>query len=183
MNKTLLLLLFGVSGFALEMELKPAEDHSTRLDLKTDLELNVFGLSYHSNRDYEYNEVNQGFGLSLAFSSQEERPAWHPSIVLSGGMYNDSYSETATYLMAGPRFTLGYDDSFHVAAGAQAGYLNGSGSKGFGVFPFVTIGYDWLNLGITGDPLTESETVQVGNKRVASTKMVAVFLNLRVLTF
>jgi len=149
---------------------------------KTDLELTVFGLSYHTNRDYDYNEVNPGLGLNFVFSSKDDN-FWHPSWVLSGGFYKDSYSDTATYLLVGPRLTLGYDDSFHVSGGFGAGYFNGSGNNGLGYIPVVTVGYDWFNVGITGDPFSKSETVDVGDKRVAYTKMVAVFLNFRVLTF
>jgi hypothetical protein len=151
---------------------------------KTDLELSVFGLSYHTNRDYDYNEVNPGLGLNLTFSSLEKQNQnWYLSWVLSGGFYKDSYSDTATYLLVGPRLTLGYDDSFHVSGGFGVGYFEGSGNTGIGYIPVVTVGYDWFNVGITGDPFSRSETVDVGDKRVAYTKMVAVFLNLKVLTF
>jgi hypothetical protein len=146
---------------------------------KTTLELDVFGLSYHTNRDYDYNEVNPGLGVSAVFSSNECL-----SMVASAGSYKDSFSDQAVYFLVGPRLTIGAEDSFHASVSVQAGYLNGSGKQGLAGIPFITLGYDWFNVGITGDVFSRSETVQVSkNEAVAYTKMVAVFLKFRVLDF
>ncbi len=173
---SLFLLAFQVS--ALEMELKPAQTHNHVTPAKIDLELDVFGLSYHTNRDYDFNEVNPGFGLSVAFKSDEPDRGYHLSMVVSAGTYKDSYSDQAKYFLVGPRATLGFEKSLHASIAIQGGYLNGSGSKGQGIVPFASIGYDWFDVGITGDPFGTG-----GENDAETSKMIAVFLKLRALTF
>lgn len=174
----LILIALFLQVNALEMELKPAQNHERVYDSKLSLELDVFGLSYHSNRNYDFNEKNPGLGVSVVFSSDTPDPGWHFSMVASAGTYRDSYNEQAEYFLIGPRFTLGYENSFHASLAMQAGYLDGSGKNGQAIIPFVTVGYDRINVGITGDPFG------VGDENSQDTsKMVAVFLKFRVLDF
>lgn len=154
-------------------------------ETKVDLELDVFGLSYHTNRDYDFNERNPGLGLDVVFSSKKSsEDFWRASMVLSGGVYKDSFSERAEYLFAGPRLTMGYDDSLHAMISVQGGYLDGSGTNGLSAFPVVGFGYDWFNVcftGIfTGSDRTEMTSATTG---VVYSRMVAVFLKFRVLDF
>ncbi len=165
-----------------KMELKPALNHSDH-PVDVSLELDVFGLSYHSNRKYDYNEVNPGLGLSLVFSTPDESLVKF-SIVASGGSYKDSFDEQAYYALVGPRVTLGYDDSFHASLSLQSGYLDGSGLEGQGIIPFITVGYDWFDIGITGNPFTRGEIVtKNGEKEITETKVIAAFLKFRLLDF
>jgi hypothetical protein len=182
--KIIILFLLTLQINAQEMVLKPAEQYSDNHNIKTTLELDVFGLSYHTNRDYDFNEKNPGLGLSAIFMEVGPETGYDLSLAMSTGIYKDSYSKQALYFLAGPRVTLGYDDSFHASISVQAGYLDGSGKNGLAAIPFVTIGYDWFNVGITGELFSKSETVQVSeNKAVAYTKMVAVFLKFKILDF
>ncbi len=144
---------------------------------KISLELDVFGLSYHTNREYNFNEVNPGIGLSLTVQNPENQLC-HFSAVTSAGTYKDSYRNQAVYALIGPRFTLGYDDSFHVSATVQAGYMQGSGQNGFAYVPFITMGYDWIDVGLTGNPFGNGK-----KEREDYTKWGAVFLKFKLLDF
>jgi hypothetical protein len=178
-NLTILFLtIIALHANALEMVLKPAQIiPTTTADLNVGVELDVFGLSYHSNRDYDFNEVNPGLGISLVAEPKDDSP-WHFSMVASFGSYKDSYRDQSTYFLVGPRLTLGHQNSFHVTAAVQAGWVSGSGKNGQAIVPFASIGYDWLDIGITGDP------VGMGDKNAEYySKVVAGFLKFRVLDF
>lgn len=176
--KHFILLFLAFHAYAMEMDVfpVPTEDNGG-FGTKTSLELDVFGLSYHSNRNYDFNEKNPGLGITAVFGSDRPDPGYHFSMTVSGGTYKDSYSNQATYLLAGPRLTLGYEESFHVSIAWSGGYIQGSGHHGQGLIPFAAIGYDRYSLGITGDPIGDKK------KGEDDTKMVAIFLKFRVLDF
>lgn len=145
--------------------------------LKNELELNVFGLSYHSNRNYNFNEVNPGLGLGIVFNNVEATDnGYHMSMVVSAGEYKDSYNATAYYFLAGPRLTLGHENDFHATAEFGVGLLHGSGNKSSAVVPVVSVGYDRFNLCVTG------EIGNTTNEHEAS-KMIALFLRVKLLDF
>ena len=146
-------------------------------ELQNELELNVFGLSYHTNRNYNFNEVNPGLGLGLVFNKVGyEDDGSHMSMVVSAGEYKDSFNNTAYYILAGPRLTLGYEDSFHATAEAGVGLLHGSGNKSAALVPVVSVGYDRFNLCVTG------ELGNTSNEHEAS-KMIALFLRVKLFDF
>lgn len=157
------------------MVLKSPSTPVTLTPPKMSLEVDMFGLSYHTNRNYDFNETNPGLGLSFVISSPDKSSWFNVGMAFSVGTYEDSYKDQAKYLLIGPRLTIGYEDSFHVSFSGQAGYLDGSGSNGTIVVPFVTVGYDWISLGVTGDP--------IGRKSADSgdtSKMIGAFLKFRV---
>jgi len=157
---------------------EPGILESNSIDLYSiDVELSLFGKSYHTNRDKDWNETNLGAGIGLALSKEKD-DAWQ--MVISGGSYDDSYNEQATYFLVGPRVTTGDKFGFHGTAGLFVGYLNGSDNKGAAIVPVVSVGYDWLDLCITADPFEKDATYADG--RVTS-KMVAVFVKMRLFTF
>ncbi len=160
-----------------EMVLKPPLPPAKTDLVDVGVELDIFGLSYHTNRDYDFNEVNPGVGLSMVLDSSKASINRF-SLVLSSGVYTDSYNDTAFYMVAGPRYTLGYENDFHVFASVQGGYMNGSDRKGQGVIPFVGFGYDRFNVCFTG------ALVGKGDKDAPdASKMVAVFLKIKVIDF
>lgn len=59
----------------------------------------LFGLSYHSNRDKDYNEINPGIGYEVAIKDDPVYPFATASI------YLDSYKEVSGFLGGGFRTT------------------------------------------------------------------------------
>ena len=171
---TLSLTILALQLSALEMELKPAQKHRHLAESRIDVELDLFGVSYHTNRDYDFNESNYGVGVNLALSS----PGYdHMYMVVSTGTYKDSYDEDAFFFMVGPRALIGYRNGFHATVGLQAGYLEGSGAKGIGAFPVLSVGYDWFDVCFTGQPV-ENDTGSAEDSR-----MFALFLKFRLFDF
>jgi len=66
------------------------------------LGLNVFGLSFHTNRDAGYNEINPGVGLRY----EVWRPAAHWSVFGDASVYYDSSREWAKYVGVGAYYSL-----------------------------------------------------------------------------
>lgn len=144
------------------------------VERSVDVSLDIFGLSYHQDREYGYNERNPGLGLSLVFHDKEDD---FLGFVVSGGVYKDSYYDRAQFLVVGVRCLVGSKDSFHGSLSVQGGYFDGSGFEGLGVLPVVSVGYDRFDLCFTGNPL---ETSVDGE---GSSRVLAMFLKVRVWEF
>ncbi len=173
---TLSLTLLALQSFALEMELKPALPPAGMAPARVDLELDIFGVSYHSNRTYGFNETNYGVGFNAAMSSPTND---HFYMVVSTGTYKDSYDKDAFFFMVGPRAMIGYRNGLHATASVQGGYLRGSGAKGQGILPIVSFGYDRVDVCVTGTPFSEDNN----SNSADNSNMVAVFLKFRVFEF
>lgn len=159
--------MFPVSLTALEMELKPPLEYRMSMPAFSQ-ELYVFGLSYHFNRDYDYNEQNPGLGYAVEFFTPNPNKSVSAGWTAAMGTYKDSYNEQAYFVGFGPRITWGQRDDWHTTAGLLLSYLDGSGNKGFAAIPILSIDYDHVGLGITGVPMR-------GNTDHAS-EVIAVFL-------
>jgi hypothetical protein len=143
-------------------------------ETSVDVSLDVFGLSYHQDRDFGYNERNPGLGVSLAIHDVDDD---FLSYVVSGGVYKDSFFDRAEFLVVGVRGLIGSKDSFHGSLSVQGGYFEGSGFDGLGAFPVVSVGYDRFDLCFSGNPF---ETKSEGE---GSSRVLAMFLKIRVWEF
>ncbi len=131
-------------------------------------EVYVFGKTYHTNRNCNLNETNPGIGLGLAFNYEKSA-----DITLIGGVYKDSYENTATFLMPGIRFKFGDRNKLHGNVGINGGYFNGSDFNGFGIMPSVAFGYNRVEICFTGSPNNDRQNEN-------STGFVATFLKVTV---
>lgn len=155
--------MFPVSLHALtadEMVLKPPLELERAWPTTVSQELYIFGLSYHSDRDYGYNEQNPGLGYGIEIFNPTDKPV-NMSILASMGTYKDSYSEQAYFVVAGPRLTLGHKEDWHFTFSAQFGYMDGSGIKGAVGLPMASINYSKVGIGITGNPSSIEQVVGV----------------------
>ncbi len=173
MNKIILLLVISIISLV-------ASDNA--------MEGYVFGLSKHSNQSINYNEVNQGVGLGYAHKLENEfNSSYDTYMTVIGGVYKDSYYETATFLMPGFRIGFGDMAGMHFTAGMNAGYFNGSDFKGLGVMPSVTVGYDRFDICFSGIPAIGGgkKQEQVSNdprdNRHATGGVVAMFIKIRLM--
>jgi hypothetical protein len=149
---------------------------------KVDGEVFVFGKSYHSNRSIDYNETNPGVALGIAYHDDE-----HLDVTLAGGQYKDSYREHARFALAGIRYVWGDRDGAHATAGFSLGYFKGSDFHGVGFLPVVSVGYDWIDMCVTGDPAfggnSNNGSRDPQENRGATGGFIAAFLKFRVATF
>jgi hypothetical protein len=140
-------------------------------DLEKDkflLELFVFGKTYHTNPKCDLNETNPGVGLGVVYNY--ERTA---DFTLIGGVYEDSYENTARFLMPGLRFKFGNRNRLHANLGVNGGYFEGSDFNGFGIMPSAAVGYNRVELCFTGSPNT-------GREHENSTGFVATFIKVTI---
>lgn len=161
MLRNLALLLFPISLFSAET---------------FDFDVYVFGASYHTNRSIPYNEKNSGFGLGFAHETTDNL-----DLTIAGGFYIDSFNRTASFAMVGVRPFIGKRESLHASLGCSVGYLDGSGSNGFGILPIASIGYDQVDLCFTVD--LDKDANQSRDDSAARTSSIAFFLKVRFGTF
>jgi hypothetical protein len=109
-------------------------------------ELYVYGKSYHSNREYGFNETNPGLGLGF-YSRGDISSNWF--MTGQASVYYDSYRNYAKTITVGPRYVLGDVNNWHVDGTLQVGVIKtGIDNKqliGF-LLPSVSIGYDRYNV-------------------------------------
>lgn len=134
----------------------------------------VFGKSYHTNRDYDWNENNYGLGVGMTYDC---KTIVKPSAIVA--TYRDSLNRKNTLAMVGPRIDFGWSSGFNGCIGASAGYFSTSCFNHTAGIVYAGIGYDRVNLMVTGYP----KWVDMDSNPNTSTGMVAVFLKIRVATF
>ena len=142
------------------------------------LELDLFGKSYHTNRNYDWNETNPGAGIGIAYADSE-----NADLFASFGSYKDSYSKQAFYGYVGLRGVFGDRDGLHFTAAIAGGYLNGSGGNGPSIIPIISIGYYIADICAVADPFVNDSTKYSHGEKTATSKMIAAFLKIRVFTF
>lgn len=116
----------------------------------------IYGASKHFGYDktgtLPFNESNYGLGFE----------AERNNVVFRAGTYKDSYYKQAKYATIGYRYALlGQQDSFHVGASVNAGWLDGSGFKNdMAVAPQLEISYKKTTLEIIYVPKFTKEQAQ-----------------------
>jgi hypothetical protein len=158
----------------------------------TSLEATVFGLSYHTNRHHDWNEVNPGTSLSLV----KPLESYNNDMLFTIGTYDDSDRHQAKFALIGARHTIGDRKAGHITGSLSAGYFEGSGLRGFGIIPVVSIGYNRVDVCITGDPYQRTESYTYnrldypdGHTTIdytytkSSTAIIAAYIQFRLATF
>ena len=109
-------------------------------------EVYVYGLSYHTNREYDFNEVNYGLGLGF-YTRPEGCPVY---LAGQASMYRDSFDNPATVITVGPRWVFGNEDKFHTDLSIQLGMIKTGRDKELPpqqiIMPTVSFGYDRYNV-------------------------------------
>jgi hypothetical protein len=136
----------------------------------------VFGASYHTNTEYSYNGENYGVGVGFAYYVAD-----NTEITIIQGAYIDSFDQQAVFVMPGVRHTVGDRNGLHSSLGLNAGLFSGSGFNGFGFMPTATIGYDRVDLCVTGLPnMTDNNPSTDDPRQGASTGVIGAFIKLRI---
>jgi len=149
-----------------------------------DVETFVFGLSHHTNRSVDWNERNYGLGLGLAYHVNK-----YSDITVFTGTYNDSFNDQAKFASVGLRGIIGDRNALHATFGLSGGYLNGSNVNGFVIMPVMSLGYDWIDICVTGQPNKSSgnnsgsSDPRDNRNEQSSTGVYAGFIKFRIATF
>lgn len=133
------------------------------------IDLDLFGASLHSNHAAHARQRNYGIGLTGGLEVGDDA-----DLVASSGTYIDSYDRHALYAMAGLRYLVGERDALHAGLVVELGWLDGSNIRGPTMIPVAQIGYDRVDLCITGARPSAGP---------GASWMVAVFLEFRLFTF
>lgn len=142
-------------------------------------DIDLFGLSDHSNHSVIYRQWNPGLGLTLG-RIVDDNVDW----TVATGTYLDSYNCHARYAMTGPRVVLGERMGWHIDLVAEVGYLYGSHKNGGTIIPVVQLGYDRANLCITGSRGASTHTYNPNHDpNFASTSAIALFMELELVRF
>jgi len=94
--------LIAMCSQVLQAEKRSADESPAAPQREADLGLNIFGLSFHTNRSAGYNEVNPGLGLRYVFS----RPSPNWALFGDASFYYDSNREWAKYVALGAHYSL-----------------------------------------------------------------------------
>jgi hypothetical protein len=142
------------------------------------IDLDLFGASYHTNRYIDWRERNPGVGLTI---SRPTDP--HFDFVVSGGTYIDSMDKHAQYLLGGGRAIIGDRYRWHGAVVLEGGYSKANGMNGITFLPVLQFGYDRFSLCVTGQVDKNSEGNPGNNPNMASTSVIAFFVEYTVWRF
>lgn len=139
------------------------------------VEAYVYGLSYHTNRDYDFNELN--YGLGLGFYTKPETSSVYATCQFS--MYRDSFGNPAKVITVGPRWVFGDENKFHTDLSIQVGAIKTGPNKERSfisfIAPTVSVGYDRYNVHFLFIP----ETGGVGSEPEPESDVFAMFLRIR----
>ena len=94
--------LVAICSQVLHAEELSADESHAAAQREADLGLNIFGLSFHTNRSAGYNEVNPGLGLRYVFA----RPSPNWALFGDASFYYDSNREWAKYVALGAYYSL-----------------------------------------------------------------------------
>jgi len=139
----------------------------------------AFGLSKHTRDDcyykgdhnFEFNERNYGLGVGYGKVVSK-----HFDVMALGGVYKDSYNETARFALVGVRGWIGDRKGLHMNLSVNMGHYQGSDFDGIGILPVLGIGYKRVDLCFTGHP----ETKAPDHKDGVSPGSVGMFLKINV---
>lgn len=138
--KTILLLSIAVLSFA-------SDGH----------EIYVYGLSYHSNRDYPFKEVNPGLGYGYTWV-KEDRDNVVAEGLVQGSVYQNSYGHWTGVTTIGPRVTLGdWEENFYGFFSVTGGFVYSEDYKSLVILPTVGFGYKRLNINFVFMPKTDNK--------------------------
>lgn len=111
-------------------------------------DLYVWGLSYHTNRDNKYNEINPGVGFGI-YAIDMKKENFQTQMAFHASCYWNSYNDPAATFSFGPRFILGNVETFHVDVSLDFGFMAAESYDpkvcGF-ILPGLSVGYDKMNV-------------------------------------
>ncbi len=144
------------------------------------LELSAFGVSYHTNRNFNWNERNWGGGVGIRMVGEGQL-----ELRLAAARYKDSMNEKATVAMGGFGYLFGNRNNLHASLEFNLGYMNGSGiSKGVNAIPVLAVGYGPVDLCFTGMIMRDGlkhETTGPDDLEHAQSSVIGAFVRFTVL--
>ena len=106
-------------------------------------DLYVYGLSYHTNRDVKFHEVNPGLGVGHFWGEKDND--WI-EMTVQGSEYRNSYGDWTTVGTFGPRVILGDRKELNVFFAVNAGFMYSVDYTNLVMIPSFGIGYNRFNV-------------------------------------
>lgn len=100
-------------------------------------EFYVYGLSYHTNRDYDFHEINPGIGIGHYFKKNEIVEG-----TVQASVYMNSFGHISALATCGPRAILGNREKYNVALSLNFGYMASVDYLNMVIIPCIGFGYD-----------------------------------------
>jgi hypothetical protein len=122
------------------------------------LGLNVFGLSFHTDRDAGYNEVNPGVGLRYVF--WQPAPRWE--VFGDTSIYYDSERNWAKYVAVGAYYRIGGSWSAGAALAYGQSQSYNQGRPFFAPLPGLAFEYRGVTLNTVLLPSEQSDSKIAG---------------------
>ena len=116
-------------------------------------DLYVYGLSYHTNRDYPWHEVNPGLGYGRYWSSPYDS---YVEKSAQGSIYKNSYGHWTGVATFGPRWIFGDSDSFTSIISINAGFTYSEDYMNLIILPMFGVGYKRVSINYVFMPKIKS---------------------------
>ncbi len=106
-------------------------------------DLYIYGLSYHTNRNYNWHEINPGLGYGHYWVQKD---ADYLELTSQGSVYNNSYGHWTGVVTIGPRWILGERKSFNYFVSINAGFICSEDYTNMIVIPMFGVGYSRVSI-------------------------------------
>lgn len=133
----------------------------------------AFGVSRHSNREYDWKEWNPGGALAPYTSFADGRVE---AFMLVGGYKNSTGAGTFLHLL-GARGVFGDPDQIHYGVSVAYGVVTGYDEIPMRVMAGAYVGYDRVSLEMAYEP------PNTGNEEIPGTATFAAWLRIRIASF
>jgi hypothetical protein len=121
-------------------------------------ELYLYGASYHTNRNLNFNEVNPGVGIGHYW----EKKNWL-DLTIQATVYRNSYSEWTAIATGGPRFILGERDKLNFFASVNVGYMWTVGYFNISAMPCAGVSYDRFSANFVFIPSISTSDIETSH--------------------
>lgn len=114
-------------------------------------DLYIYGLSYHSNRDYPFHEINPGLGIGHYWI---EKDVDNLEMAVECSIYRNSYANWTGVATFGPRVFFGNRKDINVFVALNAGFTYSEDYTNLIMLPTGGIGYDRFSVNFVFIPKT-----------------------------
>jgi hypothetical protein len=125
----------------------------------------LYGVSYHTNRDYNFHEINPGIGYGHYWKESDVKSV---ELTVQGSVYSNSYGHFTGIATAGPRIMAGHEKDVYAYLSINCGFTYSVDYYNMIILPSVGIGYKKFNVNFIFIPK--------GGRREDSSNAIGMFL-------
>jgi hypothetical protein len=112
-------------------------------------DLYLYGVSYHTNRDYHFKELNLGIGYGKYWEESDNK---NIEMTVQVSTYENSYSHFCGIATAGPRFFIGHKKHYYAFVAVNAGFTYSVDYTNLIIIPTAGFGYKNYNINVVYIP-------------------------------